>query len=74
MSALHDPEVEAGAIALAWLHRPAAMLSKLSEQTAEHKRQWWKAQTDIGRDSWRLQASTVLEAVDELRELAHAAE
>lgn len=74
MSMLRDPEVEAGAMALAWSQRPGALFPKLSDQTAQNQRDWWNARSDSDRDLYRYQASVVLEAVDALKGFAHAAE
>lgn len=66
ISELHDPEVEAGAIALAYIAMPCALHASRAE--------WWQALSDRDRDLYRYRASIVLEAVDELRNFPHAAE
>lgn len=71
MTALHDPEVEAGAIALCWLQRPTSLFPKLSEQTLQHRLDWWHARSERDQELYRYRASVVLEAVDEAR-MSHA--
>lgn len=68
-----DPEAEAGAIALCWAARIVALFPRLDQQTEADKIAWWNAQKPEARDLYRYRASVVLEAVDELRSIEHAA-
>lgn len=68
---MFDPEVEAGAIAVAWAARPARLFEREIEGGA--RLSWWQLLSDRDRDLYRYRASIVLEAVDELRSNANAA-
>lgn len=52
----HDPEVEAGAIALAYIEKPSNIKATPLE--------WWKAIPEIKRTLFLFRTSVVLKAVD----------
>lgn len=54
-----DPEVEAGAIALAFVEKPCNIPAT--------REAWWNTFSPMRRDVYLYRASIVLEAVDELR-------
>lgn len=56
---LHDPEVKAGALALAYSQKPINIKGTREE--------WWSALSQMARDLHLYRASVVLEAVDQLR-------
>jgi hypothetical protein len=61
-----DLEVEAGAVALAYVQKPCTLKATALE--------YWSVLSEIARDTYRYQACVVLEAVDELKGIRYAAE